>query len=400
LQFLLKLRQTFKDDAVEFMTGMAKPTQQTVVPEVLSEYAGAAQEMLALRSTFLQRLTQAMYVADDELFLDREWLQQVAAQVPPTMLSHRQQHYAYMCQSVPRAEGDLLVLNTISNGWGRQIGVHAANLMEVLEGSHTAQTELHMLLCNNIAQLSAPGHEYVEIVTTQGFNGNIQPLFTKRVLVVPGEWCPLPAEQQLTLQDLILIHDPEQQRLRLLHKHDGTEIHLLYTGLLFPGFLGPLQRWLQPFTSSFMWGDGSLLSAFMGGQEHQENALLHYPRIRLGQLVLSRRKWIMSAEQWLQWDSRQLPEVQQLLEIERWRRQIGLPEQVYVRPVFSKRIKPQFVDFHHMLLMAALPKRMQNLQGKIKVEEALPAPAEYHLTQGGKHVTSTFWIELRSQKGA
>ncbi len=400
LHFFQALRQQFTED--EFQIWSEAPWKQLEIPESLRRFAGEAQHLVQTRIEFLLGLNQQIEDLEQqvlksgpdgalltELVLDRSWLREIARQIPLSQQA-TWPYYAYMCQSVPRAEGDLFVINSITDGWGRHLGTHSSYLT-----GYDAQEDLMALLRRRLAEHTSAGHEFVELVTTHGFNGNMHPPLTGRVLVLPGEWTAYPRQQQIFLHDLLLKHDQRSNRLLLFHKREGTEIHLLYRGLLSTGLLGPLHRWLVSFTQAAYWSDLALTESFMGarGRKEQTGRIHTYPRLRLGQLVLARKKWMIPARLWPQWESRKCPDVPQLLAIERWRHQHGLPTQLYVRAALSRRSKPQFVDFHHALLLASLPKHLHSLDGWFKAEEALPAPDEYHQRPGGQHVVSTFWVE-------
>lgn len=394
LRFLLDARQALADDFAQLATGFTSQGRFLHVPDALRRYAEDAQRLLQLRKQFLADLIAMSSTDHEEVELDRKWLRNIAWALPASARIPWQ-HYAYLCQSVPREEGDLLVINSITDGWGKHLATHCNALMRVL-GNEQPENDLGQALQASLTEIAPPGHEFVEIAGGNGFNANIHPPLTPRELVLPGEWSSRPTSQQMLLTDLEMMHDVATNRLRLFHKQDGREIHLLYPGLLTPGLLGPFHRLLLPFTQTFFWIDESLVEAFIDAVKgSKEEEIIRYPRMRLGQLVLSRRKWLTPASCWPRWEGRELLNVAQLLELERWRRQADIPAQVFVRPALSKHVKPQFVDFQHALLLSAVPRRLRSIDGWFKVEEALPSPREYCTRPDGGHVATAFWIEMR-----
>ena len=66
-------------------------------------------------------------------------------------------------------------------------------------------------------------------------------------------------------------------------------------------------------------------------------------------------------------------------QMNRWRLAAGIPDRCYARlqvqfdPNFSRH-KPQFIDFGSPLFLRLLASMLQNFQGQISFEEALPSP--------------------------
>jgi hypothetical protein len=200
------------------------------------------------------------------------------------------------------------------------------------------------------------------------------------------------------LTDLELTHDAVADRLRLVHRRDGVEIHPLYLGTLTPWLLGPLHRALLPFTQA-SWTDLPVAEMVHRSLERPDQ-IGGYPRVRLGRVVLSRRKWIMPAHVWPKWPAAHAMGATFLRDLERWRRALGLPERVYVRPVGAadgslRHWKPQYVDFRSAFLLAAVSRRMRFDSRWVVVEEALPAPEEHAARWEDARYASMVVIETR-----
>ncbi len=359
------------------------------VPEILNNSPDVGY-LLQLRAEFLNALSGWKNSRERVVELDRAHLHRIADSLPASA-TFPQQWYASMGQWISQEQEDLFIVNRITDGWGKQIGIQGLAFGE----NELASDHLAALLQQQFLQSTPADSEFVELPGYGGFNGNLHLPLTQRELVLPNQWSGRPRVQQMLLTDLAVMYESSHQRLRLVHKREGTAISLLYLGLLAPELLGPFHRLLLPFTQIFFWRDRLLLEALMKGNTPQDNQVISFPRICLGQLVLSRRKWLIPASLWPQWKNRKWLSTSQLLDIERWRLQVGIPEQVYVSPALSIHVKPQFIDFHHMLLLSALPRRLSSKDGWLRVEEALPAPGAFPMEPDGRHFATTFWIETR-----
>jgi hypothetical protein len=148
----------------------------------------------------------------------------------------------------------------------------------------------------------------------------------------------------------------------------------------------------------------------------QPGALRGYPRVRLGSVVLSRRKWFVPAAMWPAWPAAHAMRAPFLRDLERWRRGLGLPEQVFVRAIPGSprnrgggvrnsrggipgpgstvhSWKPQYVDFRSAFVLAAVARRMRFDTGWVVVEEALPAPDEFAARWDGRRYASAVVIK-------
>jgi hypothetical protein len=313
------------------------------------------------RREMIDGLLAALARDPAEVEVDGGWLAELGTDAGPGVWSPVRCHAfsGHLC-----VDGSL-VLNTATDGWGRRLAQH--------DGGRPAAGAGEPLV-----PAAPPGHEFVEVSGTFGFNANVHAPMTRRQLLMPGDGGA--AGPPVRLTDLVLTHDAGADRLRLTHGREGVEIHPLYLGALAPPLLGPLHQAILPFTQ-VSWTDLPV-AELAHRLADRPGAVGRYPRVRLGRLVLSRRKWIVPAELWPDWPPAHAMRAGFLRDLERWRRELGLPEQVFVRPIPApgsrvRSWKPQFVDFRSVFVLAAVARRMRFDAGHVVVEEALPAPEEY-----------------------
>lgn len=257
------------------------------------------------------------------------------------------------------------------------------------------------------AELSPPDVVFAELTggaaTT---NLNLHARLTDYVVVCPGETSSVPADRQLTLDDLYLAHDPETDRVVLRSTRLDKEVVAVYLGYLVPMALPQIPRTLLLLSPASL----VRLDVWRGVPAATIDGVTVRPRLRLGNIVLSRRSWAVPV--------RELPDPgdpgtdpMAFLGWRRWRARHGLPEQVFatVYPATPGRLtanpKPQYVDFGSALSMQALRAVLSDPDDRLVLRELLPAADELaaHSALGG-HVSElaveTFRVDARQTVAA
>jgi len=257
------------------------------------------------------------------------------------------------------------------------------------------------------AELSPPDVVFAELTggaaTT---NLNLHARLTDYVVVCPGETSSVPADRQLTLDDLYLAHDPETDRVVLRSTRLDKEVVAVYLGYLVPMALPQIPRTLLLLSPA----SAVRLDVWRGVPAATTDGITVRPRLRLGNIVLSRRSWAVPV--------RELPDPgdpgtdpMAFLGWRRWRARHGLPEQVFatVYPATPGRLtanpKPQYVDFGSALSMQALRAVLSDPDDRLVLRELLPAADELaaHSALGG-HVSElaveTFRVDARQTVAA
>lgn len=257
------------------------------------------------------------------------------------------------------------------------------------------------------AELSPPDVVFAELTggaaTT---NLNLHARLTDYVVVCPGETSSVPADRQLTLDDLYLAHDPETDRVVLRSTRLDKEVVAVYLGYLVPMALPQIPRTLLLLSPASL----VRLDVWRGVPAATIDGVTVRPRLRLGNIVLSRRSWAVPV--------REFPDPgdpgtdpMAFLGWRRWRARHGLPEQVFatVYPATPGRLtanpKPQYVDFGSALSMQALRAVLSDPDDRLVLRELLPAADELaaHSALGG-HVSElaveTFRVDARQTVAA
>ncbi|MEK8143586.1 lantibiotic dehydratase [Streptomyces sp. M10(2022)] len=119
-------------------------------------------------------------------------------------------------------------------------------------------------------------------------NLNLHDRLTEYEIVCPGESGTLPEEFRISLDDLHLVHEAEQDRLVLRSTRLGCEVIPVYLGYLVPLALPELPRTLLMLSPTSM----APLNVWGGVPESEPTGgVSGRPRVRHGSVVLSRRSW-------------------------------------------------------------------------------------------------------------
>lgn len=240
------------------------------------------------------------------------------------------------------------------------------------------------------AELAPSGVVFAELTggaaTT---NLNLHARLTDYVIVCPGETSRAPADRQLTLDDLYLTHDPETDRVVLRSTRLDKEVVAVYLGYLVPLALPQIPRTLLLLSPASL----VRLDVWRGVPAAATDGVTVRPRLRLGNIVLSRRSWSAPV--------RDLPDSGDpgtdpaaFLAWRRWRARHGLPEQAFatIHPAHPGRRtanpKPQYLDFGSALSLQALCAALSDPDDQVVLRELLPAANELvaHSALGG-HVS-------------
>ncbi|MEV8532425.1 lantibiotic dehydratase [Streptomyces sp. NPDC051211] len=215
-------------------------------------------------------------------------------------------------------------------------------------------------------------------------NLNLHGQLTDYEIVCPGESGTLPEERQLHLEDLYAEHDAGTGRVTLRSHRLGREVIPVYLGYLVPLALPAIPRTLLLLSPSSM----SPLDVWAGVPEGTaRGAVTFRPRVVHRDVVLSRRSWTTTAGAL---PARGAQEADHFLAWQRWRREHGLPEQVFATVSAGPGAvgaKPVYVDFASLLSLAAFEALLQDPAHRVVFRELLPDPGGLHTRSArGAHV--------------
>jgi hypothetical protein len=365
------------------------------LPEV--EALDAAHRVFA---TALQDGLRQLPDGADELLLDDDTLDRVAALLPdgPHSQALPCSHSFYLQwagpgpqpeaeagaggrDAQPQGRRPLAVLNWAYTGMGQPVARFARSF-----GPET-EAELTDGIRRRHERLLPTGAVFADL--SGGYdtsNLSLRPALAPYRLTGPAE-APLgPANARVPLSDLTLVDDEESGELQLRSRRLGVRVIPLYLGGLIPMALPLVQRALLAVSPV-----GMPLSDVWAGVAA---APRHRPRVRHGDLVLSRRSWRFAREE-LPAPARGADTVHGFLDRRRWWRGAGLPSRVVVR---TRGAKPLPVDADSPLSLAlcdhALRTGDTGESGDAVFSEMLPDLTELPLRAGGSAYVSELCAEL------
>ena len=217
-------------------------------------------------------------------------------------------------------------------------------------------------------------------------NLNLHPVVTPYEVVCPGETSFRPPGEQITIDDLVVEHDAVADRLLLRSRRLGAEVIPVYLGFLLPMALPEIQQVLLNFSGAGM----AQLDLWAGTAiPDSENAVL--PRIVLGNVVVQRKTWRISADR-LPSHTTGCGEQEWFLNWRRWRRDNELPRHVFAH--LGGEHKPQYVDFDSYFSVQLLDTAARATESTVVLSEMLPGPDEQWLRDGGQRYVTELTMEL------
>ena len=278
------------------------------------------------------------------------------------------------CQPVRQADGSVnIVVNGFFDGALNTV-LRACNHLEKSEQIQVIQ-ELRQIL-----QEAYPHSIPSELMTTFDFNVNLHPRGTEFVIDQEAG-----AAESIQLSDLN-IRLEENGQIALFHRDWGTKITALHLGMMEVSFATFSQHFLSRLSSLCMiaskpfhpyhWNSGT-----------QKSPVEAFPRLVYGRCVLRRRGWSLLPEA-LPHRERDDTDFTYLMRIQRWRRDLGLPEEAFVladetpaqqgsRKAWNSR-KPQYIHFGNFFLVDVFSKLVADGGKRLYIEEMLPSRAEWN----------------------
>lgn len=328
----------------------------------LVEKLNAAREGLGQRIRELWRAAPSA----EEIVLERRDLEELTAGLPD--LEEPFRSVSLFVQSMP----DHMVLDEVLVGFGKYFSRFLYLLPEELE--------IDLVASNRRLTRS----ELAEICGDASFNADLHPPLLPEEIAYPTAEGGS-AREQISVSDLAVEPDPRCPfRVRLVNVNTGREVIPVDLGFRNPRMRPSLFQMLSRMTP---------VSAFLLSPPAQtedvapETRVVHRPRVTYrGRLVLARRRWTLPPALF-PGRNRQESDAGYFLRIQRWREELGLPEEVFVRiedlkgktpagkrPGFRDHLKkPQYIDFRNPLLVDLFSRMTENLEKfQVILEERLP----------------------------
>ncbi|HEU5229049.1 MAG TPA: lantibiotic dehydratase, partial [Ktedonobacteraceae bacterium] len=301
-----------------------------------------------------------------------------------------------------------LVLNAIRAGFGR--GEARLRFLEAQAGVSVPPPSPR-----TIPDGEAP--LWVDIPGVFGSNTSAHIAQTPYELTYPAVVSNRPPEERIPLNDLIVSHDPQSNRLRLISRRLQREVLPVHLGMLADLWQPPLYRFLLTVFGEK--GTDVLLSmvqipdiAGIGA----DMALRSYPRVYLGSLVLGRFSWMVGVQQ-LPKREKGMSSFDYMLQVQRWLATHQLPQECFVRipidllpPVKGskdtstnalKDRKPLHIDFRNYLsvmMFEQIVSHAEQLEHPeyqvLLLQEVLPCQEDLQISDGRATYVSELLIEL------
>lgn len=241
------------------------------------------------------------------------------------------------------------------------------------------------------------GAQHLHLRPSLGFNANLGPLLTEHEMRLTDE--PAGPRATLSIDDLSLVHSPAAG-LRLVDRASGEPVEVLYTGFLVPHAL-PSEEMLLAMVAGAPYFSFHELTLDLHARLRDLPAgrTSTAPRIQHRDLLLFRRRWAVDAAE-LRTPAATTPE-EQFRAVAAARHRLGLPAQVFARPLFGRQVspmeramsaRPQLLDLSSRLHVGGLDKRIEPLGEQLLVEEYHPHPTVHGVPSSrGRHATELFF---------
>ncbi|AYG80738.1 hypothetical protein DWB77_02876 [Streptomyces hundungensis] len=304
-----------------------------------------------------------------------------------------------------------IVVNGVLTGYG----VYFSRFGAFIEGSAAENWTLRSALRDHLRQ-AFPGQTDLNAVL--GFNFNLHPPLTDRVLDYPGSWPTTPDMKAYGVGALAVRVDHANRSLVLWDPAAGEAIDLMPMNFLIPVGVPVLYQLLEALspTTRYPWQPLEDISHAMDPGAFPGSSR----RLMVDDVVVNRRTWTVPAK-----DVPGLSEVSKdsypaLLAFDQWRQAQGLPRHAFVLcqtsaeyNVLSGRTrglprnwsdfehlhrasvhKPMYVDFRNPYLVRSFAKSALSRDDVfVSIRECMPATEEYDGDRGPT-AAEEFFVEL------
>lgn len=271
---------------------------------------------------------------------------------------------------------------------------------------------------------SIAGEDAVLAEITGGLNRtnlNVHQPIADYHIVSPAEGSSFPADRQLPLADLYVVHDLDSDRIQLRSRRLGKEVLPIYLGYLMPTALPEVPRNLLLFSPGGMarldiWG-GIPQAEPVGGVSVR-------PQVRYRNIVVARQTWSLGTDTLPQRCAGE-PDATWFLRWRRWQTTHGLPDQVFITLPSSsegsgseadaiaaeipgsevgassaeasgggRRSKPSYLDFTSLFSISVFANEVSNLKGVVEMAEMLPTEEQQYVRSADGHHVCELAVEL------
>jgi hypothetical protein len=295
-------------------------------------------------------------------------------------------------QVIPDPAAVRLVLNVAQTGYGRG---HSRVRQFVAQAEGIAPPD---------GSWSTYGGEPVlaEVRGAFASSANRRPASLPYEIDYPDVVSDRPAAERIRLGDLVVVHDPRTDLVRLVSKRLGVQVRPVHLGMMSDVLLPPAAR-LLTYTfgaANYLHTTAlSMLSPLVESVPAQQ--IVARPRVEVGRVVLQRARWVAGADAVPRREKGET-DADYWVRLAGWLRTNGIPLRCFVQMRnddgpqagnlftrgFDKSRKPVYVDFANWYLVAVFERMLVRADGVVVFAEALPEPAD-----ADSHVTE-YLVEL------
>lgn len=262
------------------------------------------------------------------------------------------------------AIGDQWIVNQIYQGTGRMTSRYTPVIPDRLREQYTAY----------LAERGALGGvELLDLVFSFGDTLNLHPLQTPKALELPDEWLDVPRNRVRCLEDLAVRFDRDRGPPRVVDRA-GQEYSPVHLGGADESFMPAVIRMLAVL------GPGELAPVNLPRAAQRHGAARVWPRLRVGNLVLHRRRWAIPIRPFLLTLNR-AGDAEAFAAIHDWRSSLAIPDRVFLLEHLGDGThgtphKPQYINFTSPCFVRLFLRSLRRAKTDfLRLEEALPDPA-------------------------
>ncbi len=244
--------------------------------------------------------------------------------------------------------------------WGRYLRLFDSEIRDEIQKNAEALHPHHIVaFCSDSSNFMAEQYQYLPF----------------HEVVLPGGDAKKGSFLQVPLKEIWVKFDPKLKAPVLVWEPKDKRLKVIDLGLEGLSTRSMLYRFI---TSIEMPPPGcNLLKKYLLEVSKQildsRQKIYFYPRVTLDDTVIIQRKtWKLTGRAFPQKKANEdFPSFYK--KINEWRKQFNIPSRVFVSlNSGSKRIKPQYFNFQHSILLRSLPSLARNTGGEIIIEEMLP----------------------------
>lgn len=392
-------------DFISELIPIMKQWGDSLLPTVSAqEIHGDSEDIIQLnrlKGTFLNDLMLKMSEAHEEVRLCKDELQAIIDQIPQAVRKRTVSQSFFGQWGIDHEGSSFYVINQIYHGYS----MFFSRFLKQYSPELTADMK------NYVRTLFADDETPVEYLGTFGFNANLHPPLTDYELDIASLPDGHSTTSKVQFEDLTVKYDREKHRVYLHHQELG-KLNVLYLGFLMPFSLPLIVRAL-----SQMFNSGNISTLFILHKERrltkeEGDQIRVYPRVRLGKVVISRKKWIVP-NHLLPVRQKGEDDVTYFHRLLEWHRSNNIPDQVFYRliPMDEQSVqsddsdpsasdidftqfKPQYMNFESPLFVKMIDKQLRQTDYGLVIEEMSPTPSELPIQNEREKYVSELLIEL------